>query len=919
MKRRTCLPGLALALVFLTLLTSCFSTDKYQLSKEVLANGLTTTIIQNKNSQSNNEVDLRLLIKAGSLQENDDELGYAHFVEHMAFNGTRDFPKNKLIASLNLLGISFGSHANASTHFDHTEFSMKLDTNEPKRLAQAVSILKQWAAHIEFNAEDVRSEIPILVQEWKLREPTLERASFKLRQAIYKGSRFANRFPSGTLESIQSATPQKLRGFFERWYHPGNTHLIISGDIEVDAVKKLVSEQFADWKKVPDAASPVVSDLNLEAVPDHVSFSDSNMLGSEVSLAFATNNGWPQSLQDRQQNLQWQIGLEVLKQRLAKRLIASQGKVAQAYTRYSQPSPNIRHIGLTTILSKDAYQEGMALLSSELTHIKNNGITQQELDDVRSAILKRESSQQDSSGHLATVAVENALYGWPIIDQPSWYKMLKASLPKLTTQQINTALNSVVSSEPHIIVSHSDQFTSPDMSQLKQVLSKPEKVQPTLAAPSGDDIWKISPAIKGSITAESKHRTGADKWELSNGISVLFKHSDSAPDRVFIELSAKGGLNLFEAPEVFQARLALPVMLSSGLRDMDAQTLKQWTESKGMLLSPNMGFSHRGFFGSAPKKEFQTLMQVLYVALTEGRVSDDARAHLFQQNKTLLEQLQQHDAYQGQQRIEKELLMSDPALRSLSTEELEAISKSQMQSVYNRYFANAQPYRLAIVGDISEDYAKAIVLATLANLPKNHPEAKPRNLPTPAKPVSFEYAGNGQRNAGVSLKWLLPRTSTEATSFDDMQVLSRLVNESLNTKIREELGLVYSLNTSARGSSYDSTTWELAVDFACDVEKRQDVVKAVQGRLADMVKNKMPQSKIDSLIKSMKDERRQRYKGAGEQAKWLAQNNLYNEADKPHTLDVDKRFQDITSVRLQALLAQLVGDQSTTVVIGSLP
>ena len=919
MKQRTYLSRVALALVLLTLLTSCFSPDKYQLVEEVLPNGLSTTIIQNKNSHSSNEIDLRLLIKAGSLQENDDELGYAHFVEHMAFNGTRDFPKNKLIQSLNQLGIRFGSHANASTSFDHTEYRIKLDTNEPERLVQAVSILKQWAAHIQFKADDVRSEIPIIVQEWKLREPTLERASFKLRQAIYKGSRFINRFPSGTLDSIQNVTPEKLRGFFKRWYHPANTHLIISGDIEVDAVKKLVSEQFADWEKIPDAASPVVSNLNLAAVPDHVSLSDSSMLGSEVSLAFASNKDWPQTLQQRQQNLHWQIGLEILKQRLAKRLLASQGKINQSYTQYSQPSPNIQHIGLTAILSKDDYQAGMDLLSSELAHIKNNGITQQELDNVRNSILKHESSQQDSSSHLATVAVENALYGWPIIDQPSWYKALKTSLPKLTPQQINTALNTAISSDPHIIVSYSDQLTPPDMSQLKQIVSKPKQVQPSLAAPSADDIWKISPATKGSITAESKHRTGADKWQLSNSISVFYKHSDSDPGKVYFELSAKGGLNLFEAPEVFQARLALPVMQVSGLRNMDAQTLNQWITSKGMLFYPKMGFSQRGFSGSAPKEDFQTLLQILYVALTEAQVSEAARAHVFQQNKTLIEQLQKHDAYQGQQRIEKELLMSEPALRSMTTQELEAVSKDQMQSVYKRYFANAQQYRLAIVGDISADAAKSAVLATLANLAKNHPDTKARKLPTPSKPVSFEYTGNGQRNAGVSLKWFLPRAAAEAVSFDDLQVLSRLAKESLNTKIREELGLVYSLNASARGSSYDSTVWELAVDFACDVEKREEVVKAVQQTLVEMANSQIPQTNIDALIKSMKDERRQRYNGADQQARWLAQNFLYNEADEPHTLELDKRFANITSQGLQKLLSQLVGNGNISVVIGSLP
>jgi len=907
-------------LVVIALLSGCSKfTDKYQLDQEVLPNGLSTTIIQNKNSHSSNEVDLRLLIKAGSLQEKDDELGYAHFVEHMAFNGTRDFPKNKLIASLNQLGISFGSHANAYTTFDHTEYRIKLDTNEPKRLANAIAILKQWAAHIEFKAEDIQAEIPIVVQEWKLREPTLERARFKLRQAIYKGSRLADRFPIGTLKSIEATTPEKLRGFFQRWYTPDNTHLIVSGDIDVAAVKTLISEQFSDWKKTPAAQSPVVSDLNLQAVPDHISLPDSIMVGSEISLAFAAKKSRPQTLEQRMQEEKWLVGLNILRQRLAKRLISSQGKITQSGTRFTRPSPNIRHIGLTTILSKDDYQAGMNLLSSELAHIQKSGITQQELDDDRNARLKHESGQQDSSSHLASMAVENALYGWPIIDQSSWYKTLKASLPKFTTQQVNTALNTVFSTEPHIIVTHNANFPAPDMSQLKEILSNPKAVQPLKVASSSDDIWKISPTIKGSVTAESKHQTGADTWQLSNGMTVFYKHSDSSPGKVYFELSAKGGLNLFEAPEVFHARLALPVMQVSGLRHMDAQSLNQWITSKGMMLYPKMGFSHRGFHGQAPSEDLQTLLQLLYVALTEARVSVDARAHIFQREKALVEQLQAMDTYSGKLRIERELLMSDPALRSMTPDELEAISKDQMQSIYTRYFSRAQQYRLAIVGDISKAETKSAVLATIANLQKNHPETKTRNLPVPIKPVSFEFSGSGQRNAGVSQKWFLPRALTQAYAYDDFQVLSRLIQASLRTTIREELGLVYDIRVSPRGDSYDSTTWELAVDFSCDVDKRLNVVKAVKETLTEMTNGLISQNKIDGLIKAMKDERRQRYNSAAEQAKWLALNHIYFEEDETHILNLDKRFQNITSQRLKELLGLFIGKESTTVVIGSLP
>ena len=908
-----------LILLVLTLLSACSETDQYQLTEETLPNGLTTTIIQNKNSHSSNEVDLRLLIKAGSLQENDDELGYAHFVEHMAFNGTRDYPKNKLVDALNNLGIRFGSHANASTGFDLTEYRIKLDTNEPERLAKAISILKQWAALIEFKTEDVRSEIPIIIQEWQLREPTLERASFKLREATFKGSRFAKRFPIGTLESIQNATPEKLRAFFKRWYTPSNTQLIISGDIQTQQIQQLIAKHFSDWGKTPDADSPVVSNLNLKAVPEQVSFTDSVMLGSEISLAFAVPSRWPQTLQQREDALLWQIGLDILRQRLVRRLISSRGKVTQSFTQWSRPSPNILHIGLTAVLSKDDYQHGIDLLSSELAHINSNGITQQELDAAVNSILTHESAQQDSSSHLSSTAVNNALYGWPIIDQPTWYNALKTSLPKLTPQHINTALNTVLRSKPHIIVNRSTQLPAPDMALLKKSLAEPKTVKPVQTTLTGNDIWAIDPATQGTITTESKQSTGADKWELSNGISVFYKYSDSAPGKVYFELAARGGLNLFDAPEVFHARLALPVMRLSGLRGMNAEALGQWINSKGMQLNPNMDFSRRGFNGYSPSKNFQSLMQLLYVALTEAKVSNDASEHVIQQSKIFIEQLRKQDHYQGLSRIDRELLMSDPALRSMTPAELQSINQGQMQAIYKHYFSNAQQYQLAIVGDISSADAKAVVLATLANLPKNHPKTKPRSFPTPKQSVSFEYVGNGRRNAGVSLKWFLPRSATDTQTYDGFQVLARLLQEALISKIREELGLVYTINVSSQGNSYDSKTWSLSIDLACDVEQREEVVRVINETLASLPKDALSQNKIDGAIKAMKDERHQSFNAPKTQATWLAVNSYFNEENEPHTLELNKRFQKISAASLDDLLKLFLSDQNTTAVIGSLP
>lgn len=884
-----------------------------------LGNGLKTFVINNKNDYSENEVDLRLLIRAGSLQENDNERGYAHFVEHMAFNGTKDYPKNTLIAALEELGIRFASHANASTYFNYTEYRLKLDTADPVRLGKAIDILAQWAQYINFKEEEVSKEIPIIMEEWRLREPTLKSASHKLREALFKGSRYADRLPIGTTDSIKAANSELLKGFYTRWYRPDNAVLIASGDIDKAATQALIEKAFSGWRNNGPAPVYEISDLALKSIPQQLSFSDPSMVSSSLQLAFLGIDQRPQTLDEYAGTSPWKLGLYILEQRLSSRVWQSEGKISGAGTSWNRYSPNTRYIDLSVSLAKDDYAQGMRLLTGELAHIIQKGVTVQELDDARSATLNSWEKHQDSASYLAAQAVDHYIYGEPLNTKDVWFDKVEKKLAALTTADINAALTQIFSGQPRLIATYSERLPAPDMAALKTILDKPPAVEAKKVVADTADMWAIKPEFKGRIISESSEDTGATKWTLDNGITVYYQHNISTPGQTYFYLSAEGGLNMLKEPEIFAGRMTLPVMGSSGLREMNGPELDKWLSSRGMSISPDLDFQQRGMSGSAPTKQFGELMQLLHISLTESRVTDEVFSHLINKNKTTIEQFHKHPAWDGQLQIEAKTMLNDPALRTLSIEELSALKPEQLEAVYKKLLAGAQPYQLAIVGDISKEEAKALVLANIATLSKNAYTAPTRAAPVPKENVSIEYTGNGRRNSSVSMQWIIPRHSPSVYQYDHLTMLTTWLQELLSEEIREKQSLVYSIGTSGEGVYKDTPVWTLNISLECDTDKRRQVIDAVKAALTQFSTQDVSAEKLETMIKTARDERRQRYSKAFARASWLARNDQVNQPDEPHVLNIDQRFQGIEPDELKQLFAEFLRDDAVYVEVVGMP
>ena len=423
---------------------------------------------QNKNSHSNNEVTLKLVVKFGSLQEMDSQLGYAHFVEHMAFNGSARFPDSAFQARLKELDLSIGDHSNAVTTFDRSVYTFYLKSAEKDKLTGAIDILSEWVSAIEFSNAGVEQEKAVLIRELG-RAAAVESVVAQAFQADHAGTHQLNRTPKDIAASINNATPALLTAFYKKWYVAENMAIIIAGDINTDFTQRIVHQHFKPTR-TDTYIKPTAYPSNYVDSPEFLVFSNNLNQTNKVGLNFITAIEPITRTEDLIPMLAWQAGLDIWLDR-----VDQSGETLNLwlYADYEWGHPNHtqRIVTLEAEVPDGKYQQVISLLETERLSLIHHGITQVELDQWRTSLLEYEQVQQDSADHLANELEELFISGWPAKGQRKWVKALKKELPKLTTDDIQNAFKKLTDSQHRIRIGIKPTAVAPSEQQVSEWLA----------------------------------------------------------------------------------------------------------------------------------------------------------------------------------------------------------------------------------------------------------------------------------------------------------------------------------------------------------------------------------------------------------------------------------------------------------------
>lgn len=873
----------------------------------------------NRNSHSSNEATLHLVVKAGSLQEAEDERGFAHFVEHMAFNGTENFPANRLRERMQSLGLELGSHSNAYTTFDHTAYTIHLNSVDSERLEAAIELLSEWAYRIEFSEAEVNKEIPVIQNEWRESTGGEDSVGQKLYDDYYAGSRYLERAPIGTWVNIASVTSEALSAFYKRWYHPDNMAIVVAGDVDQNEVQSLIDTYF----KAPNnnGEAPQAWSLNPEAMQDKLVITDAYTTSGYIDLNYFIESPVPQSKQQLIEQQKWQAALDIWYDRAQARLTETGGAVTDVEFYFDHPSRDLLLITFSANLSGSDYKTALSIIEGERTRLLQSGITQEELDQWVEGRLLYERAQQDSADHLAGIMMDNFLLDWPMVGQPERIDLLEATLPTFTPEQVRAALDSKLrDAVVKLRLIHPNGQTAPDAAQIETWLADATNhVETRSEQPSANgDMWAIQPQNNGNIIAERTIDPGITEWTLSNGVTVLYRHSNQAPGKVYYRLIGEGGLNTMGEQDIMNARLALPTLAQSGLRDLSGAALSEWLNSQGLEQHPAFDFFDRGMVGSGPAEKFPVLMRLLHVALTEARVDPQTWQHVRQQNLAELAQLSDNPHLPWIETVQSTLHSNDPALRTMTSAELEAITPEGMQDIYTTYYAGAQNYRLVIVGDVDRETVREAVLASVATLPGSGPEVLQKRPYPPVNESSRErVSGSGKKQAYAVIRYDIDKAALDLAHDRTSSFLTKWLNRELNETIRENNGSVYSINTNVDGFLSVQSSYSLIIELGTGPDSVDAVIQSVEDLLTTLT-DQPPQSRaLDTWKSTMRADFEQSVNSARHQVDRIAYAPMLDR-DITASLLFENRPAPQGAV-LTDMLAQFIGPNATRVELVWMP
>ena len=814
-------------------LSACMNTTpvpENSITKQTLENGLSYAIHAGKDNS--NQIQLRLFIASGSLSETDQQSGYAHLLEHMAFNGTKHFPKNKIIALFEKSGLTFGQDINAYTSFTETVYTLTIPTSDEKLLEETLLYLSDVLNNIEFDQAELDKEKGVVQNEYRARVPQEKPYYYAIFDDYIAGSHYHSRLPIGTLESVGNSTTESIMTFYKKWYRPDNAKLLIAGNVDSELTEQLIKKTFSTIKATKNKqqqSTPEAPKLTTESK----AFSSKVVTFSQTDLFFEIDNIKIKSVEQLSQSIKMDMLANMLNYRL--NVLNNQRDLPFSETSFNYfPVLNNKTFKAITVV----YQEGNAaqsvkFIAQELARVTQHGFSQAEYELQLKALETQQAELENN--HLNQNSAERAnqvVHSWSTGDTLFTLTQEQAAYQKalstITLSEINQLASTLINTPKKLTVAYPYGSISPNFLMIDKVFNKHLK---QAISNSTIKIEKmILPIITKStditaIKSEKKYpQKNITQLTLNNGVDVILQPDNSVKNSISISFSAPGGIYSLNSKEVIANTLLLNSYINSGLAGLSPQTLQQKMINAKVELTPNITNSSHGFdITSINKPESLKLsFSLLYSALSEATI----KPQVFTQEKQRLISNQQ--SFLGQPttatqiKLLAELFPNSLYQKVITISELQAIQQSDVEALHKKFFGHVNGYKLTIVGDFDSSEMRALILKYIAPLHRGEQHQfsqQPQALIQQA--VKFDEFTNPQNNAIVTLGVVTDNKNQGIKEIYQADLLRRLLTQTLNKEIREKLSLTYSPSVYIADQPPGHSFTEVFIQVVTKVEDAQ--------------------------------------------------------------------------------------------------
>ncbi|HEY3258085.1 MAG TPA: insulinase family protein, partial [Gemmatimonadaceae bacterium] len=691
-----------------------------------LPNGIRYYIRQNPKPEKRAE--LRLVVNAGSILENPNQLGQAHVVEHTAFNGTTHFARNDLIKYLQSIGVRFGADLNAYTSFDETVYILPIPTDTARIVEQAFTILEDWAHGQTFDSTEVMSERNVVREEWRGSRGAGERMQKQWLPIAFKGSRYAERLPIGTEKSIMAVTPSKIRAFYRSWYRPDLMSVIAVGDFNPADIEARIRKHFSGIPAKVNAPRRTLFDVPANKTPLVAIASDKEATSSGVDLIYKRPAKAMKTVGDYRQELVQRLYLQMLNGRFSEIVQkpdapflgadASNGSFFARTTEAFSLAANVKDGGVA---------RGLEALLTEARRVDQFGFLQSELDRAKDNLLRgyeRAYAEREKTPSSSFVEeyIGNYLEAEAIPGIEYEYKLAQSLVPTITLADVNKLARSRITDENRVIIAQvpiKEGVAIPTQNELLAVFDRAAKV-PVVAWTenlSGEALLDKTPASGKIVSSKPIASIGATEWTLSNGARVIVKPTDFKADEILFGAYSRGGTSLASDTDIMSAGFADNVVELSGIGNFNQIDLKKKLAGKAVGVKASIGETTEGFTGNSSPKDLETLFQLVYLDFTAPRLDTTAFNAFKAQVAPFIANRGASPDQVFQDTVQVTMAQHSVRDRPITPVTFAEINPDKALTFYKDRFADASDFTFVFVGNTDTTTLKPYVEKYLASLP----------------------------------------------------------------------------------------------------------------------------------------------------------------------------------------------------------
>lgn len=836
--------------------------------KGILPNGMTYYI--RHNAQTKGIADFYIAQKVGSILEEKRQRGLAHFLEHMAFNGTKHFPGNTLqpgiVAWCESVGIKFGANLNAYTSVDQTVYNISAaPVTREGVIDSCLLILNDWSHELLLTDKEIDKERGVIEEEWRTRRSgmAMQRLSEQAMPVIYAGTKYSDCMPIGNIDIVRTFPYNDLRDYYSKWYRPDLQAIIVVGDINEDKIEEKIKKLFAKIPLPQNPAHRIYYPIGNNEKMILYTATDKEQPTVNFTL-YMKRDVTPKQERNTIQNYADDYKTNILRMAINDRLEELSRTKNAPFISASVRSGNFflastkDAFELSGVLKEGKVIEAIQLLVGEVERARANGITIDELKRGKAEMLSyAENDYNDRSnrrnGEFVEQCVQNFLEETPIIEPEKELEIVRKLDKTVTIDDVNALAKTIITNQNQVVTMFGpdkNTFKMPTNSSIENAILKAQKQHYTPYKTQNTLTERLITKLPkpGSIISERTYKYGYTEFTLSNGLKVYVRPTNFEPDEVNLKLFSLGGKNIYPDSEMPNLTYLMAGATIGGVAQYNDLTLEKMLAGKTATVTPFIDNDTRGMAGTSNVKDTKTLLELVYLYFTQPRKDPQAFKNLMEQQQEFLTNAHVNPMLAYNDTLHK-VAYATNRMASMDKEQLKRVNYNRIMHIYKELFANAANFKLILTGNININKLRPLLCQYIATLPSNNTKETIGTYEPKLVDGKKTYIFHKKQTTPTAITTIVIKGKMEYNNRNEllMDAIGQLLRIVYTEKVREDKGGTYSVQVSGDLQHHPNNEALLRIAFQTDPQKYNSLIPIVYKELEKMATEGPSQQDLDKV------------------------------------------------------------------------